>query len=1349
MKNSTLPGVQKSRTFRRQQAGYTALRYLSLLIAVLFGMQQATAQYTAATCNTLTPIVNPTFSNLTVTSSQVIGDQFSNKARVIDSDLTNTSGFSFIIGGSAWLEVKDNNATSTNVYPAGSFAGFVVSDNTLLSVLGTLTITTYLGGTQQETQSSAGLLSTGLLAGQSKVGFYTTKTFDRIRLSYAALGAGTISVYYAVLQRYCAGPALACNTATYLNNPTYGAHISPDRTGFSGVSVGTMSDLDNITSSSTSDFATVALNVGLLASANVSVVDPTTDYDAGLFAGFEIENAGLLNVGVLSNFVITTYKDGVLQEASNTGGNTLASVGVLSATGRQKIGFITTKQFDEVRLTINQPVSLNLGSTLVYGLIVQKFCAGAALACNTPTKVVEGTFPVIVDAGQSGIGGAACVGCSVSGANNVIDADQTNFATITLTGGVAVSGAIAVKDVVTDYPAGTFVGFDIARPSLLGIGVLDGLSIVTYKDGVQVESINSTSLAAVGSSVLAGNGRRTVGFLASQPFDEAKLVVTQTVGVTLGTTTVYGAVLEKFCVPTTPLACNTLTTVTNPNFPVYVDGAQSGTDGVACVACSLNDSQNAVDTDATNYATMVLAAGVAASGTFAVANALETYPANTFAGFDIESATLLSLGVIGSTATIQLYNNGTLVQTGTGNALIVGASTSLLTGVTRQTVGIVATVPFDEVKISFNQTVGADLGNIKIYGAVFEKTCAGTIACNGTYYLNTPDFPAVINGANTGFTGVACAACTIQDAWNVVSASTTDFARITNTAGGLSQGSISVLNAVDTYPIGTFAGFTIKKNSFLVAADLLPYVTVTTYLDGVQQESKNAGNLLDLSVLVQIFGNNGDFFNVGFAATKPFDEIKLSVGSLVGALASFVDVYGAFVDTRSVVGGVLGCVSNIIKPDFAVSNKNTAVTGDVHTNDAVPAGTTYGQPAAPTSSPAGSTPTLTVNSDGTFTFQSSTPGVYVYDVPVCVPGQAAPCPTSPLTITVIDPAVNTNKPVVNPDAVTIKGAASNPAAVTIDVKANDGPGNNGGTLGTPTITTPATSGTVSIVGGKAVYTPNAGFSGKDTFVYQVCETPGGLCQTATVTVIVLDPGAANTTSATDDYVATNKNAAVSGNVKTNDYDPEGNNQTVNFAVTSVVGKGSLTFGADGSFTFTPAAGFTGPVDFTYTTTDDGTPAASASGTLHLLVRDLVSDFTPNILIDGLNFGPSTVGVPRDFIVNIAEINHVASTGNIKFRIQKLSAFDITYSTSSGNSNVLGGVANSNGDWTFTEDAGYITVETSTGIPAFGNKVVGFKITRKTGIGVNTIQNINVTLFPSTGGESNFPNNIAVTAVTTN
>ncbi|MBO9636688.1 MAG: cadherin-like domain-containing protein, partial [Siphonobacter aquaeclarae] len=395
------------------------------------------------------------------------------------------------------------------------------------------------------------------------------------------------------------------------------------------------------------------------------------------------------------------------------------------------------------------------------------------------------------------------------------------------------------------------------------------------------------------------------------------------------------------------------------------------------------------------------------------------------------------------------------------------------------------------------------------------------------------------------------------------------------------------------------------------------------------------------------------------------------------------------------------------------------------------------------------TPTLTVNSDGTFTFQSSTPGVYVYDVPVCVPGQAAPCPTAPLTITVIDPAVNTNKPVVNPDAVTIKGAASNPAAVTIDVKANAGPGNNGGTLGTPTITTPATSGTVSIVGGKAVYTPNAGFSGKDTFVYQVCESPSGLCQTATVTVIVLDPGAANTTSATDDYVATNKNAAVSGNVKTNDYDPEGNNQTVNFAVTSVVGKGSLTFGADGSFTFTPAAGFTGPVDFTYTTTDDGTPAASASGTLHLLVKDLLPDFTPNILIDGLNFGPSTVGVPRDFIVNIAEINHVASTGNIKFRIQKLSAFDITYSTSSGNSNVLGGVANSNGDWTFTEDAGYITVETSTSIPAFGNKVVGFKITRKTGIGVNTIQNINVTLFPSTGGEANFPNNIAVTAVTTN
>uniref|UniRef100_UPI001CFBFBB8 Ig-like domain-containing protein n=1 Tax=Luteimonas panaciterrae TaxID=363885 RepID=UPI001CFBFBB8 len=61
---------------------------------------------------------------------------------------------------------------------------------------------------------------------------------------------------------------------------------------------------------------------------------------------------------------------------------------------------------------------------------------------------------------------------------------------------------------------------------------------------------------------------------------------------------------------------------------------------------------------------------------------------------------------------------------------------------------------------------------------------------------------------------------------------------------------------------------------------------------------------------------------------------------------------------------------------------------------------------------------------------------------------------------------------------------------------------------TTTVTTPPANGTTTInPDGTITYTPNPGFSGTDTFTYQICETlnPSN-CDTATVTVTV----AANT-----------------------------------------------------------------------------------------------------------------------------------------------------------------------------------------------------------------------------------------------
>ncbi|GAB3802332.1 hypothetical protein GCM10028819_31380 [Spirosoma humi] len=1395
----------------------------------------------------------------------------------------------------------------------------------------------------------------------------------------------------------------------------------------------------NVINASTTDFATA--HVVAAGSTTLKVVDNPASYtySAGNFAGFVISTSGAINIGLLDNITIRTYLNGGTAQEEKTAANLLSVSS--SVSGAYEVGFYTTKPYNQIEITF-AGVLQNFN---VYYAVMRAYQAPTTpLACNVSTLLNQPTYPVIVDPVNTGFSGVNVA--TVTDQDNAINSNTTDFAAVNLLLSAG-SASFAIKDQVADYPIGSFAGMDISSPGLATISALGGLTLSTYLNGVATgQSVSGAGLISVGSGLLSGTSRRTIGFLATAAFDEVKLTIS---GATVvGTTNIYGAVFETFCAGPS-VACadntipqNTLTPLVAPASPVYVDGNNTGFPGAACAACAINNAGNVIDTDLTNFAEIVLTTGVSTSATFAVANALDTYPVNSFAGFDIQTNSVVSANVVGS-AIISLYNNGTLVQTGSGNAIVVGATTALLNGLTRQVVGIVATVPYDEVKITIPSLVGVNLGTINIYSAIFEKTCAATIVCNTAYNLSNPTFPVVIDAARTGVTGVVSAATTIRDPWNVVSASTTDFATITNLATVATNASIAVLDPISTYPVGTFAGFSVRKVSGLVLADLFGALTISTYNDGVLQESRTGnGSLLDLSVT--LFGSTSTVANVGFITTKPFDEIQLTVAPLVGlsVLGGNLDVFGAFVDTRTSTGGGLACALTT-NPDFAVTNKNVPATGSVKTNDFVPAGTTYGPAPTSTTQPASSSPSLTVNSDGTYTFTSATPGVYIYAVPVCGSGlSGTACATQTLTITVLDPTINTNKPVANPDIVSTTGATTNPSAATINVKANDGPGNAGGTLGNPTITVPPANGSATVNGsGNVVYTPNANFFGTDVLTYQVCETPGSnLCATATVTITVKAPGSANTTVAADDYISTYQSLSATGNVKTNDSDPEGNTQTVTAQTTTIAGKGTLVVTSAGSYTFTPVAGATGPVDFSYTTTDDGSPAVSASGTLHILINpfnpnpdfvvtnktvpvtgsvktndvipvgatygpapspasspggstpsltvnsdgtftfssatpgvyvynvpvcalapptycttqtltitvldpaattnppvanpdfatvtgspttpaatvinvkvndgpgnpggtlgnptiatgpahgtasidgngnlvytptagyygtdivtyrvcetqancatatvsitvkapgapanvsindDYVStvggtpatgnvltndqgntltvsnagttstssgtlvltatgsytftpapgvtgpvnltytacdnstpsvcgsatlhvlvgqampDLTPTILIDNLNFTAASVGTTRDFIVNITEVKNMPSAGTVSFKIAKLSAFTITYSTASGTSQVIGGVPNTNSQWSFSEDDNFITVQTTAAFAGFGAKIVGFSIARKTGIPSRTGQSINVTIVPNSGGEQNFLNNIAVTGLVAN
>ncbi|MBL8788063.1 MAG: tandem-95 repeat protein, partial [Deltaproteobacteria bacterium] len=178
------------------------------------------------------------------------------------------------------------------------------------------------------------------------------------------------------------------------------------------------------------------------------------------------------------------------------------------------------------------------------------------------------------------------------------------------------------------------------------------------------------------------------------------------------------------------------------------------------------------------------------------------------------------------------------------------------------------------------------------------------------------------------------------------------------------------------------------------------------------------------------------------------------------------------------------------------------------------------------------------------------------------------------TVTVTVTGVN-DVPVARDDAATL---AEDAAATVIDVLANDGDV-DGDLLNVTAVTQPA-NGVVTLVGGVVRYAPEADWNGTETFTYTVSDGQGGTA-TATVTIVVTpvpDAPVANDDVAT--VLIDSEDNVI--DVLANDRDADGDALTI-IDVTQP-GDGLVEL-VDGQVRFTPASGFEGTVEFTYTVTD--------------------------------------------------------------------------------------------------------------------------------------------------------------------
>ncbi|MBI2709271.1 MAG: tandem-95 repeat protein [Actinobacteria bacterium] len=251
--------------------------------------------------------------------------------------------------------------------------------------------------------------------------------------------------------------------------------------------------------------------------------------------------------------------------------------------------------------------------------------------------------------------------------------------------------------------------------------------------------------------------------------------------------------------------------------------------------------------------------------------------------------------------------------------------------------------------------------------------------------------------------------------------------------------------------------------------------------------------------------------------------------------------------------------------DDAVSlHTGSSVDISVLANDTVDAG--FSRAVTGATTPANGT--AVVNGDGTITYTPA-PGFTGSDSFDYTLSDGTRTATATVSVTVWA------APVATGDSATTDMAT----AVTVDVLANDSV-DPSLTASVDSVGTPG-NGTALVNGdGTITYTPDAGFSGTDSFTYTLSDGAGST-DTATVSVTVRPPApvAVNDT-ATGTYGQTLTVAAPG--VLSND---SGTAVTAALSTAPAASAGSATVAADGSWTFTPAVGFVGTASFSYTITD--------------------------------------------------------------------------------------------------------------------------------------------------------------------
>jgi len=280
-----------------------------------------------------------------------------------------------------------------------------------------------------------------------------------------------------------------------------------------------------------------------------------------------------------------------------------------------------------------------------------------------------------------------------------------------------------------------------------------------------------------------------------------------------------------------------------------------------------------------------------------------------------------------------------------------------------------------------------------------------------------------------------------------------------------------------------------------------------------------------------------------------------------------------------------------------INNEQKLNLIDVVDNDELYDNATYNPASLNTTSTLGE---VTDNRDGTFEYQpmEGFEGEDSFKYSICDDDTpVATCSETVVTIVVN----NAEAPIAVDDEVSI--TEDHPDNILIDVIANDDISNNG-VYKPNSLDASMTNGEVVDNGdGTFSYMSTAGFSGIDSFSYEICnDLAVGLCDMAEVTIVVLDQG--NPVAINDSFsVNQDQTIAIHIDAIANDILSDDAAYDIG-SVNTTNTVGTVTANQDGSFEYVPAPGFVGDDSFEYTICDDDSPIKTcATATVVVTVLD--------------------------------------------------------------------------------------------------------------------------------------------------